>query len=26
MWIFTDTGFVSAVKKPQDGGLISVRA
>ena len=26
MWIFTETGFVSAVKKPQDNGLISVRA
>lgn len=26
MWIFTEGGFVSAVKKPQDNGLISVRA
>ncbi len=26
MWIFTETGFVSAVKKPQDNGLVSVRA
>jgi len=26
MWIFTPTGFVSAVKKPQDKGLISLRA
>jgi hypothetical protein len=26
MWIFTETGFVSAVKKPQDGGLVSLRA
>ena len=26
MWIFTETGFVSAVKKPQDNGLLSVRA
>jgi len=26
MWIFTETGFVSAVKKPQDNGLISLRA
>lgn len=26
MWIFTESGFVSAVKKPEDNGLISVRA
>ena len=26
MWIFTETGFVSAVKKPQDNGLVSLRA
>ena len=26
MWIFTETGFVSAVKKPQDAGLVSLRA
>ena len=26
MWIFTETGFVSAVKKPQDNGLVSIRA
>ena len=26
MWIFTETGFVSAVKKPQDKGLVSLRA
>ncbi len=26
MWIFTETGFVSAVKKPQDNGLLSIRA
>ena len=26
MWIFTETGFVSAVKKPKDNGLVSLRA
>lgn len=26
MWIFTETGFISAVKKPRDNGLVSIRA
>ena len=26
MWIFTETGFVSAVKKPGDGGKYAIRA
>jgi len=26
MWIFTDTGFISAVRKPEHPDLITVRA
>lgn len=26
MWIFTETGFISAVKKPDDGAFITVRS